>query len=63
MTQQATETHYAQFHTARRFLEAVGLKVERTKYNYSLYFVHEGNKTTICERWHVVEMAEKRGMK
>lgn len=52
---------YVAFTAARRFLEAAGLKVERTKYNYSKYFVHEGDQTLICERWDVIEMAEERG--
>lgn len=55
--------HYVTFHAARRWLKAAGSKVERTKYNYSLYFVFADGKQYICDMWAVIEMAEKGGMK
>lgn len=64
VTQQQKQPHdYVAFTAARRFLEAAGMKVERTKYDYRQYFVSEGDRTLICQRWDVIEIAQQRGMK
>jgi hypothetical protein len=54
-----TGDHKAQFIAAREALRKAGMQVMRSGYDYSLYYVHEGNKTTICSQSEIIEKAQR----